>query len=57
VKSINACKDCHSYTMNVKCSCGGEAVKAGPPKYSPHDNYASYRREAKKGSLKEAGLI
>jgi len=33
--------------MKEKCGCGGKAVPVVPPKYSPQDRYAEYRRKAK----------
>ncbi len=43
--------------MNETCKCGGKAVTTKPPKYSPEDKYASYRREAKKDLLEKEGLL
>ena len=43
--------------MKELCRCGGTAVQAKPPKYSPDDAYAGYRRKAKAGDFKEKGLI
>lgn len=37
--------------------CGGKAVQSKPPKYSPEDKYASYRRKAKEEMLKKEGLL
>jgi len=33
--------------MNETCSCGGAAITTRPPKYSPDDRFADYRRKAK----------
>jgi len=44
---ILKCKSCNKYTLHEKCSCGGTAVIVRPPKYSPDDPYAKYRRKAK----------
>lgn len=57
MKHIMKCAECSSYTLNGTCKCGGNTVKAGPAKFSPQDNYASYRRTAKADKLKEAGLL
>jgi len=58
MKHILKCKSCQAYTINGKCpSCGGEAIKPVPPKYSPVDKYGGYRRRVKFSSLKEAGLL
>lgn len=57
MKHILKCKSCSSYTMNEKCGCKGEAINPRPPKYSPEDPYADYRRKAKKQSLIDKGLL
>jgi len=54
---ILKCQKCGSYTMKGLCKCGGTAVQAKPPKYSPDDAYACYRRKAKFSEFKEKGLI
>ena len=56
-KHILKCKSCGKYTMAEKCSCGGEAVKIGPAKYSPEDKYGKYRRTVKKEDLQKKGLL
>jgi rRNA maturation protein Nop10 len=33
--------------MSPECSCGGKRISVLPPKYSPEDKYASYRRKYK----------
>jgi len=43
--------------MKEQCSCGGKAVNPRPPKYSPDDKYAGYRRQTKKPELSEKGLV
>jgi H/ACA ribonucleoprotein complex subunit 3 len=58
MKHIFKCKSCHVYTINEKCpSCGEEAIKPVPPKYSPVDKYGGYRRRVKFSSLKKDGLL
>ena len=58
MKHILKCKECKEYTIFEKCPrCEGKATSPKPPKYSPDDTYAKYRREAKKEDLKEKGLI
>ncbi|HII71573.1 TPA: RNA-protein complex protein Nop10 [Candidatus Woesearchaeota archaeon] len=55
---ILKCTKCATYTIKEVCpDCGGEAVQPLPAKYSPEDPYGKYRREAKKESLKEKGLL
>ncbi len=41
---ILKCKNCGSYGLTPNCSCGGERITVKPPKYSPEDPYAYYRR-------------
>ncbi len=37
--------------MKEICDCGERSVSHKPPKYSPEDKYASYRRKAKEIAL------
>jgi len=39
--------------MNEVCSCGGVALTTRPPKYSPEDKFAEYRRKAKEQLIEE----
>ncbi len=49
MKRLRKCK-CGRYTLKDRCpKCGGEALSAHPPKYSPQDQYAEYRRKEKYG--------
>lgn len=48
--SILKCPSCSSYGLSESCSCGGKRVFSHPPKYSPEDKYAKYRRLAKEES-------
>ena len=49
VARILKCKKCNSYTLENICpKCGGKTYEVKPPKYSPEDKYAKYRREYKK---------
>ncbi len=57
MKHILKCSLCGSYTLKETCSCGGKALPAKPPKYSPQDAYGSYRRTAKADQLRKEGLI
>ena len=53
MKKIKKCTSCRSYTMKDRCpSCGGETRIAHPPKFSPEDKYAKYRRIARFGESK-----
>ena len=44
---ILKCPKCASYALEAQCPCGGTRVQVNPPKYSPDDKYASYRRKYK----------
>ena len=58
MKHILKCENCSQYTMKEICpNCKGKAVVSRPAKWSPDDAYGDYRREAKKESLIERGLI
>ncbi|MBN1502950.1 ribosome biogenesis protein [Candidatus Woesearchaeota archaeon] len=57
MKHILKCQKCSKYTLSEACSCGGNAVSPKPPKYSPEDKYADYRRKVKEGEWKEKGLL
>lgn len=48
-KNMLKCEKCHNYTLS-ECVCGGKVLSPKPPKYSPEDKYASYRRRAKNES-------
>jgi len=43
---LRKCTSCGRYTLNKeKCPyCGGEVRIPHPPKFSPEDRYAKYRR-------------
>ncbi|MEM0475331.1 MAG: RNA-protein complex protein Nop10 [Candidatus Norongarragalinales archaeon] len=52
MKDLRKCIKCGRYTLRERCAnakCGGETVAAHPPKYSPVDKYACYRRKEKYG--------
>ena len=57
MRHILKCQSCGKYTMKEVCGCGGVAVNPKPPKYSPEDPYADYRRKAKRQPLVEKGLL
>ncbi len=57
MRHIFKCGECSVYTLKEECKCGGKAVTTKPPKYSPEDKYASYRRKAKKDLLEKEGLL
>jgi len=41
------CPACGSYSLHEQCECGGQRVTPKPPKWSPEDKYAAYRRKYK----------
>ncbi|RLG19297.1 ribosome biogenesis protein [Candidatus Micrarchaeota archaeon] len=43
MRKIRKCRTCGRHTLLERC-CGEETVSAHPPKYSPQDKYAKYRR-------------
>ncbi len=57
MKHILKCAKCGAYTMNESCKCGGKAVTVRPPKYSPEDKYAGYRRTVKKQMHEKEGIL
>jgi rRNA maturation protein Nop10 len=57
MRHILKCTQCGKYILSEKCSCGGNAIENKPPKYSPEDKYADYRRKAKEEKWKEEGKI
>jgi len=44
---ILKCEKCGKYGLKSDCICGGKLININPPKYSPQDKYAKYRRMAK----------
>jgi H/ACA ribonucleoprotein complex subunit 3 len=58
MKHILMCSSCKSYTIKELCpKCGGKTGPSQPPKYSPEDKYAKYRREAKLEERRKEGLL
>ena len=58
MKHILKCPKCGQYTIKDKCNkCGVKTIAPKPPKYSPQDKYAEYRRKAKSDMLKQKGLL
>ncbi|HLC90809.1 MAG TPA: nucleolar RNA-binding Nop10p family protein [Candidatus Nanoarchaeia archaeon] len=56
-RHIYQCVSCRKYTLSETCSpCGTATVRPLPPKYSPQEKYADYRRKIKLPELKEKGL-
>jgi rRNA maturation protein Nop10 len=46
------CEVCKEYTFKQDC-CGKKTISKDPPKYSPDDKYASYRKDIKKQEWKK----
>jgi H/ACA ribonucleoprotein complex subunit 3 len=57
MRHILKCQKCGGYSLKDKCKCGCKSIMVKPPKYSPEDKYASYRRQAKEEQWKKADLI
>ena len=58
MKHIKKCIECKTYTLKLKCQkCGSDTAVPRPAKFSPEDQYGSYRRRAKHDDLKEVGLL
>jgi len=54
MKPLLFCKIKNHYTMIEECH-GEKALSREPPKYSPEDKYAKYRREAKNEEYEKKG--
>ncbi|MBD3163571.1 RNA-protein complex protein Nop10 [Candidatus Woesearchaeota archaeon] len=58
MRHILKCKACNAYTMKEACpKCAEKTSTAAPPKYSPDDKYAKYRRIAKEGERKKESIL
>ncbi|MBD3202939.1 RNA-protein complex protein Nop10 [Candidatus Woesearchaeota archaeon] len=57
MKNIKKCPACSKYTLSEKCSCKKKAVSPKPPKFSPEDKYAKYRRKAKREEWEKKGYL
>ena len=57
MRHIFKCLSCGKYTMKEVCACGIKTSSSRPAKYSPEDNYGSYRRKAKREQWEKEGLI
>ena len=53
---LRRCRECGEYTLNQsKCPrCGGSVYTPIPPKFSPDDKYAKYRRMMKEEAEKRS---
>ena len=56
MKHILKCEKCERFTMKKNCECGNQTASTKPQRYSPQ-KFAKYRKEARKKSLKEKGLL
>ena len=52
MKRMKKCRSCGKYTLKAECCCM-PATTAHPPKYSPQDKYADYRRREKYGKVEK----
>jgi len=57
MRHILFCKVCKKFSMKEVCECGMKTISPKPPKYSPDDKYASYKRKAKEADREKAGLV
>ncbi len=57
MRHLLRCTSCKKYTLDESCLCGGKAISPAPPKYSPDDKYADYRRKAKEDIYKGKGFL
>ncbi|MFH0876579.1 MAG: nucleolar RNA-binding Nop10p family protein [archaeon] len=57
MKHILKCQTCGKYSLKQECLCGTKAVTPEPPKYSPDDKYAEYRRRVKQPEWEKKGLL
>ena len=58
MKHLLKCNSCKIYSMKEVCpKCQKKTSQIKPPKYSPEDKYAKYRRMATLEQRKKEGLI
>jgi rRNA maturation protein Nop10 len=57
MRDIKYCIACRKHTMNEACDCTLATAPVFPPRYSPQDKYAIYRRKAKEAERKAAGTL
>ncbi|MCF7860683.1 RNA-protein complex protein Nop10 [Candidatus Woesearchaeota archaeon] len=51
---IQFCSECDSYSLSETCpTCGNPTHRPHPPKFSPEDKYAEYRREYKETAVSD----
>ncbi|MEK6857849.1 MAG: nucleolar RNA-binding Nop10p family protein [Nanoarchaeota archaeon] len=57
--SLVCCGDKIEQVLQISSrqACGDKTESLKPPKYSPVDKYANYRREAKRKELQEKGML
>ena len=56
MKHLKRCVVCNCYTMKAS-HCGSATKTPHPPKYTPEDKYAKYRREGKLEERKKEGIL
>lgn len=58
MRHIFRCPNCGTYTLKAQCPKDSTAtIPPKPPKYSPEDKYAKYRRQTKEPAWKEKGVL
>ena len=58
MKHLFRCNSCNLYTIKEICpKCEKKASLPKPPKYSPEDKYAKYRRMTTLEERKKEGLL
>lgn len=58
MKHLFICNSCKDYTLKELCpKCKQKTSMPKPPKYSPEDKYAKYRRVTTLEERKKSGLI
>jgi len=57
MRRIRKCTSCGRYTLEEACRCGSRTEQPRPPKYSPEDRFARFRRQAKEEQRKQEGVL
>ena len=53
---ILLCQKCSTFTLE-KEHCSEKTIPPKPPKFSPSDKYAAYKRKVKEPDLRKKGLL
>ncbi len=58
MNKIRYCPNCKEYTLEEVCPrCGAKTIVKAPPRYSPKENVARYRRKMRREILQKEGLL